>query len=144
MDTRQEAREVLDFWFGPIDDPGHLAPRRQWFEKDPAFDASIGECFAPLIEAAAPEIERTRELRAQGFVRVRVDGKVVDIDSVPKLSKTRKHSVEIVIDRVKVRPDPLHWCVRTHALSSPPGSPDEFRVRCGMRAGDDHSGDAGT
>ena len=45
------AQAVLDFWFGPRDDPGHLAPRRQWFEKDPAFDALIGVRFGPLIEA---------------------------------------------------------------------------------------------
>ena len=62
--------------------------------------------LAPLVvERKGENVELFEELRAQGFVRVRVDGKVVDIDSVPKLSKTKKHSVEIVIDRVKVRPD---------------------------------------
>jgi excinuclease ABC subunit A len=62
--------------------------------------------LAPLVvERKGENLELFEELRAQGFIRVRVDGTVVDIDSVPKLSKTRKHSVEIVIDRVKVRPD---------------------------------------
>ena len=62
--------------------------------------------LAPLVvERKGENLELFEDLRAQGFVRVRVDGKVVDIDSVPKLSKTRKHTVEIVIDRVKVRPD---------------------------------------
>ncbi len=62
--------------------------------------------LAPLVvERKGENLELFEELRAQGFVRVRVDGKVVDIDSVPKLSKTKKHTVEIVIDRVKVRPD---------------------------------------
>ncbi|ACB34395.1 protein of unknown function DUF924 [Leptothrix cholodnii SP-6] len=46
-----EAQAVLDFWFGPPGDPGHLQPRRQWFEKDAAFDALIGTRFGPLIES---------------------------------------------------------------------------------------------
>ncbi len=45
------------------------------------------------------------ELRAQGFVRLRVDGEVFDIDSLPALEKNRKHTVEAVVDRLKVRPD---------------------------------------
>jgi len=45
------------------------------------------------------------ELRAQGYVRVRVDGTVYAIDEVPTLELRRKHSVEVVIDRFKVRPD---------------------------------------
>ena len=44
-------------------------------------------------------------LRAQGFVRVRIDGKVHEIDALPKLKKNVKHTVEIAIDRLKVRPD---------------------------------------
>ncbi|GAA4337676.1 excinuclease ABC subunit UvrA [Pigmentiphaga soli] len=44
-------------------------------------------------------------LQAQGFVRVRIDGKVLDIDSVPPLKKTEKHDVDIVIDRLRVRPE---------------------------------------
>jgi len=45
------------------------------------------------------------ELRAQGFVRVRVDGHVYPVDDVPVLELRRKHSIEVVIDRFKVRPD---------------------------------------
>ncbi|MBI4985983.1 MAG: excinuclease ABC subunit UvrA, partial [Rhodocyclales bacterium] len=45
------------------------------------------------------------ELRAQGFVRLRVDGKVYDIDALPKLAKTTKHSIDVVVDRLKLRPD---------------------------------------
>jgi excinuclease ABC subunit A len=45
------------------------------------------------------------ELRAQGFVRLRVDGEVFDIDSLPSLEKNKKHTVEAVVDRLKVRPD---------------------------------------
>ncbi|MBL8493771.1 MAG: excinuclease ABC subunit UvrA [Rhodocyclaceae bacterium] len=45
------------------------------------------------------------ELRAQGFARVRIDGTVHEIDAVPKLDKNRKHSIDVVIDRLKVRAD---------------------------------------
>lgn len=46
------AQAVLDFWFGPPDDPDHRASRPQWFRKDPAFDALIAERFGATIEAA--------------------------------------------------------------------------------------------
>ena len=62
--------------------------------------------LAPLVvERKGEKLELFEELRAQGFVRVRVDAKVYDIDKVPKLAKTKKHTVEVVIDRVKVRQD---------------------------------------
>lgn len=47
-----DALEVLDFWFGPTDDPGHAMPRVQWFKKDDAFDALIVQRFGPLIHRA--------------------------------------------------------------------------------------------
>jgi excinuclease ABC subunit A len=45
------------------------------------------------------------ELRAQGFVRVRVDGIVHELDSLPTLDKARRHTIEVVVDRLKVRQD---------------------------------------
>jgi excinuclease ABC subunit A len=45
------------------------------------------------------------ELRAQGFVRLRVDGIIYEIDALPKLAKTKKHSVDVVVDRLKIRED---------------------------------------
>ncbi|GCL61714.1 DUF924 family protein [Pseudaquabacterium pictum] len=47
-----DALAVLDFWFGPPDDPGHAQPRPQWFTKDDAFDDQIRQRFGPLIERA--------------------------------------------------------------------------------------------
>ncbi len=62
--------------------------------------------LAPLLVGRKGEnLELFEDLRAQGFVRLRVDGKVHDIDTVPKLAKTRKHTIEIVVDRLKIRPD---------------------------------------
>jgi excinuclease ABC subunit A len=60
--------------------------------------------LAPIVASRKGEQqELVAELHAQGFVRLRVDGKVHEIDSVPKLSKNVKHSVDVVIDRLKVR-----------------------------------------
>ena len=62
--------------------------------------------LAPLVvERKGENLEMLEDLRAKGFVRVRVDGEVHDLDAVPKLAKSRKHTIEIVVDRVKVRPD---------------------------------------
>ncbi len=59
--------------------------------------------LAPIVASRKGEQqELVAELRAQGFVRLRVDGRVHEIDSVPKLSKNTKHSVDVVIDRLKV------------------------------------------
>lgn len=45
------------------------------------------------------------QLRAQGFVRLRINGTVHEIDALPKLEKKSKHNVDIVVDRLKIRPD---------------------------------------
>ena len=47
-----QAHEILDFWFGPADDPGHGQTRQVWFRKDDAFDAQIAQRFGPLIAQA--------------------------------------------------------------------------------------------
>ncbi|WP_455198627.1 excinuclease ABC subunit UvrA, partial [Kaarinaea lacus] len=46
-----------------------------------------------------------RELRAQGFVRARIDGDIYELDDVPELDLKKKHTIEAVVDRLKVRPD---------------------------------------
>jgi excinuclease ABC subunit A len=62
--------------------------------------------LSPLIVGRKGEqVNLLDELRAQGFVRVRIDGAVHEIDALPKLKKNIKHTVEVVVDRVKVRPE---------------------------------------
>ncbi len=62
--------------------------------------------LAPVIvNRKGEQIELFVELRAKGFVRVRVDGKVCEIDAVPKLAKSTKHTIEVVVDRLKIRAD---------------------------------------
>jgi excinuclease ABC subunit A len=62
--------------------------------------------LAPVIARRKGEqAELLDELRAQGFTRVRIDGKVHELDAAPRLSKNVKHSVDVVIDRLRVRAD---------------------------------------
>jgi len=58
-----------------------------------------------VVNRKGEQVELFEELRAQGFVRVRVNGKVHEIDAVPKLDKNKKHTVEVVVDRLKVAAD---------------------------------------
>ena len=61
---------------------------------------------APVVSNRKGEqVDLFEELKAQGFVRVRVDGETYELDAVPKLAKTTKHNVEVVVDRLKVRAD---------------------------------------
>ena len=62
--------------------------------------------LAPVVAGRKGEqLDLFTELRAQGFVRLRVDGKVHEIDALPKLAKNSKHSIDVVIDRLKVKPE---------------------------------------
>jgi len=60
--------------------------------------------LAPVIQARKGEHHQVlEELRAQGFVRARVDGAVVELDQPPTLDAHRKHVIEAVVDRFRVR-----------------------------------------
>lgn len=62
--------------------------------------------LAPVIrERKGEHVQVFEQLRAQGFVRARVDGEVVDLDSVPSLTLRQKHTIEVVVDRFRPRED---------------------------------------
>jgi excinuclease ABC subunit A len=62
--------------------------------------------LAPIVSGRKGEHgERLAQLRAQGFIRARIDGEVVDLDAAPALDPKRKHDIEVVIDRLRVRTD---------------------------------------
>lgn len=62
--------------------------------------------LAPVVQGRKGEHLHTIDnLRAEGFIRARIDGIVVDLDSAPDLDKNKKHDIEVVIDRFKVRSD---------------------------------------
>ncbi|MBK7540895.1 MAG: excinuclease ABC subunit UvrA [Candidatus Competibacteraceae bacterium] len=62
--------------------------------------------LAPVVkERKGEHVKLLQELQAQGFVRARIDGEVVELDSPPPLDLRRKHTIEVVVDRFKVRDD---------------------------------------
>ena len=62
--------------------------------------------LAPLAREKKGEfLEVFSDMQAQGYVRFRVNGVPYEFDNLPKLKKTEKHDIDVVIDRVKVRPD---------------------------------------
>ena len=77
--------------------------------------------LAPLPAASAEVLTPLFEkLKRQGFIRIRLDGQIVELDALPALSKSEKHEIDIVIDRLVLRADTrprlmeaieaaLHW-----------------------------------
>ena len=62
--------------------------------------------LAPVVRERKGEHTALLEsLQAQGFTKVRIDGTVYDMDELPTLAKTHKHTIEVVVDRFKVRDD---------------------------------------
>jgi excinuclease ABC subunit A len=62
--------------------------------------------LAPIvIDRKGEHAEVFEQLRGQGFVRVRVDGRVHELDAVPKVDPRKKHTIEAVVDRLRIRPD---------------------------------------
>ena len=71
-----------------------LDPQRRWM------------LLAPVVrERKGEHVQVFDALRAQGFVRARVDGAVVDLDAVPALTLRQKHSIEAVVDRFRPKPE---------------------------------------
>jgi len=62
--------------------------------------------LAPVVQERKGEhVQLLESLQRQGFVRARIDGIVVELDEAPKLSLRIKHTIEVVVDRFKVRKD---------------------------------------
>ena len=62
--------------------------------------------LAPVVQERKGEYKaQIDELKSQGFLRARIDGKVVELDDPPALDKRKKHSIEVVIDRLSVKKD---------------------------------------
>ncbi|WP_446470663.1 excinuclease ABC subunit UvrA [Xenorhabdus stockiae] len=62
--------------------------------------------LAPVVKERKGEHSKLLDnLAAQGYIRARIDGEVCDLSDPPKLELQKKHTIEVVIDRFKVRPD---------------------------------------
>lgn len=68
-------------------------------------------CSAPLVELQkGTHADRLKKLKAEGFVRVRVatqgeEPQILNIDDVPPLDKNKKHSIDLVVDRLVIKDD---------------------------------------
>jgi excinuclease ABC subunit A len=62
--------------------------------------------LAPVIRERKGEYSHLiDELRSQGFIRARIDGQIIELDHTPELNLRSKHTIEVIVDRVKVHPD---------------------------------------
>lgn len=62
--------------------------------------------IAPIVRGKKGEHHHLLdELQAQGFIRARIDGKVYDLDGTIALDKNKKHDIEVIVDRFKIRDD---------------------------------------
>ncbi|MDH3693335.1 MAG: excinuclease ABC subunit UvrA [Gammaproteobacteria bacterium] len=60
--------------------------------------------LAPVVKDRKGEFQQLLEgLHSQGFIRARIDGAVMELDNPPELKKTKKHSIDVVVDRIVVR-----------------------------------------
>lgn len=60
--------------------------------------------LAPIAKNRKGEyVQQIEQLRGQGFVRARIDGQIVELDDAPKLELHKKHTIEVIIDRIKVK-----------------------------------------
>ncbi|HBO39236.1 MAG TPA: excinuclease ABC subunit A, partial [Pasteurellaceae bacterium] len=62
--------------------------------------------LAPIVKARKGEhVKILEHIAAQGYIRARIDGEICDLSDPPKLELQKKHTIEVVIDRFKVRSD---------------------------------------
>ncbi len=81
---KPSARWSITFWRNPQD--------QRWMLLAPVVNDRKGE-HTQLLD----------DLRAQGFIRARIDGVVYDLDEAPALDLKKKHTIEVVVDRFKIR-----------------------------------------
>jgi len=62
--------------------------------------------LAPIVNnRKGSHTDLINELRAQGFIRVRLDGTIYEIDNLPEIEKKINHQIDVVVDRIKIHPD---------------------------------------
>lgn len=62
--------------------------------------------LAPIVQNRKGEFVKLLDnLRSQGFIRARIDGEIYELDEAPKLDLRRKHTIEVIIDRFKIKAD---------------------------------------
>lgn len=62
--------------------------------------------LAPIVrERKGEHLQLLQQLQAKGYIRARINGEIYELDDPPKLSLHKKHSIDVVVDRFKIRPD---------------------------------------
>ncbi|MDR3491924.1 MAG: excinuclease ABC subunit UvrA [Gammaproteobacteria bacterium] len=62
--------------------------------------------LAPVVrERKGEHVQLLQELRSQGYVRARIDDVIIELDQPPQLDLRKKHTIEVIVDRLKIRPD---------------------------------------
>ena len=93
--------------------------------------------LAPVVRERKGEfIEFFDDMQTQGFVRFRIDGAIVEADSVPPLAKNEKHSLDVVVDRLKVRAGCQAATGRIVRDRAAPGRRPRVAARSRQRPGD--------
>jgi excinuclease ABC subunit A len=69
-------------------------------------EGTAAALLAPVIvERKGEHLEVLEDLAAQGFVRVRIDGRIYEMEALPQLDARKRHTIEAVVDRLRLRPD---------------------------------------
>jgi excinuclease ABC subunit A len=69
-------------------------------------EGTAAALVAPVVASRKGEhLEILEDLASQGYVRVRIDGRIHEMEGLPRLDPKKKHSIEVVVDRMRVRPD---------------------------------------
>jgi excinuclease ABC subunit A len=110
--TTTEIYDFLRLLFAHLGQPHHPEtgkPLKRWSVQqmvDRVLAAKEGtpiQILAPVIQKQKGEFRDTVEkLRREGFVRARMDGKIVELENPPRLEKARTHTIEAVVDRLKI------------------------------------------
>ncbi|HEX4140215.1 MAG TPA: excinuclease ABC subunit UvrA, partial [Candidatus Methylacidiphilales bacterium] len=110
--TTTEIHDFLRLLFAHLGQPHHPQtgkPLRRWSVQqmvDRVLAAKEGtaiQILAPVVVKQKGEFRDVVEkLRREGFVRARMDGKIVELEQAPRLDKARAHTIEAVIDRLKI------------------------------------------
>jgi excinuclease ABC subunit A len=110
--TTTEIHDFLRLLFAHLGQPHHPEtgkPLRRWSIQqmvDRVLAAKEGtpiQILAPVIQGQKGEFRDVVEkLRRDGFVRARMDGKIIELEQPPRLDKARSHVIEAVIDRLKI------------------------------------------
>ena len=82
-------------------------------------EATRVQILAPVVRARKGEHQKVFEdARRSGYVRVRADGNIYDLSEEIKLDKNKKHNVEVIVDRLVIKPDAVHRLTDSMEIAS--------------------------